>query len=151
MANPEIEESRPIALAPVLAWLLPGLGHWWIGERLRGVIFFVVLTVTFWGGVAIGGVRTTVTPVENGAWIAAQLCMGPQALGALYLSHRQIEVAKARQQEPYRALWPASSISVVYAGVAGMLNLLVILDALARADVRRSSAPERSPPKRRTR
>lgn len=140
MASTVNERPQPTALAPLLAWLVPGLGHWWIGERARGVIFFVVLAVTFWGGVAIGGVRTTVTPMENGAWIAAQLCMGPQALGALYLSNREIATARAQQKEVHKALWPASSISVVYAGVAGMLNLLVIIDSLARADAKRKAA-----------
>jgi hypothetical protein len=143
------QDSPAVALAPLLAWLLPGLGHWWIGERVRGIIFFIVLTVTFWGGVAVGGVGTTVTPTENGAWIAAQLCMGPQALGALYLNYRTVENAKARGDDTYKAPWPASTISVVYAGVAGMLNLLVIIDALARADARRTLTLERSPPKKR--
>ena len=147
----ESDQDYPaVALAPFLAWLVPGLGHWWIGERLRGVIFFVVLTVTFWGGVAVGGVGTTVAASDNGAWIAAQLCMGPEALGALYLNIRHTKNATDNNQEVYKAPWPAASISVVYAGVAGMLNLLVIIDALARADARRASAMERPPPRRRT-
>jgi hypothetical protein len=146
-AQETTQDYPAVALAPLLAWLIPGLGHWWIGERVRGVIFFIVLTVTFWGGVAVGGVGTTVAPTDNGAWIAAQLCMGPQALGALYLNIH--EVNKAKGGEFTKAPWPASTISVVYAGVAGMLNLLVIIDALARADARRTLTLERSPPEKR--
>jgi len=129
--------NRPpsTAFAALLAWVLPGLGHWWIGERGRGVIFFIVINATFWGGVAVSGLRSTVQPRENGAWIAAQLCAGPQALAALHLSNRM----KAWPDEAqYKAMWPAATIGVVYAGVAGLLNLLVIVDVLARAESVRS-------------
>jgi hypothetical protein len=147
MAKSESVKRAPSTpVAAVLAWLLPGLGHWWIGERSRGVIFFVVVTVTFWGGIAVGGVRTTVRPRENGYWIAAQLCMGPQTLAALYLGDRQIEQAKKEGRVAHRAAWPSSNIGVVYAGIAGLLNLLVIIDVLARAEARRTWVPARSPP-----
>lgn len=138
-------------LAAVAAWLLPGLGHWWIGERARGAIFFVVVTTTFWGGIAVGGVRTTVAPKENGAWVAAQLCVGPQAMAALYLGQREIRQAREQGKDPYRSPWPSSNIAVVYAGVAGLLNILVIIDALARVEARHAVVAARSPPKKGTR
>ena len=140
------------AIAAFLAWVLPGLGHWYLGHRHRAIIFFVTTTVTFWAGVAIGGVRSTITPSENGPWIAAQLCAGPQSLVALYWSV-QIDERVKRDLNPekelskYRASWPASNISVVYAGVAGLLNLLVIIDALARADKPAGGEQARGPPR----
>lgn len=133
----------PATLAALCAWLLPGLGHWLIGQRARGVIFFVVLTATFWTGIAIGGVRTTIAGRENGAWIAAQLFMGPQALGAFFLSRKIQDNGDPVQ---YKAMWPASSIAIVYAGVAGLLNLLVIVDVLARIDAATSTVPARASP-----
>jgi hypothetical protein len=139
--------SAPVAA--ILAWLLPGLGHWFIGERARGAIFFIVVSATFWGGVAVGGVRTTVAPTENGAWIAAQLCLGPQTFLALYWNHRLETASKAEgAKDLYRAAWPASSIAVVYSGVAGLLNLLVIIDALARAERARLALAGRPTQKR---
>jgi zinc transporter ZupT len=125
-------QGRSTVLTAIFAWILPGLGHWWIGQRVRAIIFFAVTTITFWGGVAVGGLRSTVSSNENGAWVAAQLCMGPQALGALWLSNQY----RSRNDElRFRAPWPASNISVVYAGVAGMLNLLIIIDALSRSEL----------------
>ena len=122
---------------------MPGLGHWWIGERVRGLILFVVVTVTFWGGVAVAGIRSTVTPKENGAWIAAQLCAGPQSLLAMYLSD---QIKAKPNEETYKASWPASTIGVVYAGVAGLLNLLIIIDVLARVETVHSLIGARPPP-----
>lgn len=142
IASPQRPVSAPVAA--FLAWLVPGLGHWWIGERARALVFFVVLTVTFWAGVAVGGVRTTITPRENGAWIAAQLCMGGQSLGALYWSNHRATNYKNEVKAP----WPSSNVSVVYAGVAGLLNLLVIIDILARVEARHAAATVRGPPVR---
>jgi hypothetical protein len=154
MSSSKPEKPRPTetriggtttALSMLLSWLAPGLGHWWLGERARGLIFFVVIGVTFWAGVAVGGVRSTVSPRENGAWIAAQLCAGPQALAALVLHYR----AASQPDEQYlRAPWPASNISVVYAGVAGLLNLLIIIDAMSRAETRGRVTASRGPPAR---
>jgi len=140
------------AIAAMLAWVLPGLGHWYLGHKQRAIIFFVTTTVTFWAGVAIGGVRTTITPRENGPWIAAQLCVGPQSLVALYWSERLTEDAirsagPGQKPTKYKASWRASNISVVYAGVAGLLNLLVIVDALARADGSPKNGQVRGPPR----
>ena len=136
------KSQMPMPLIALFAWALPGLGHWFLGERARALIFFVVLTVTFWGGVAVGGVRSTVQLKENGAWIAAQLCMGPQALGAWYLGNQN----QAKYGDQFKAPWPASNISVVYTGIAGLLNLLIIIDSLSRADHRLDRQIARSPP-----
>lgn len=148
-ANADIER-RPAstAFAALLAWAVPGLGHWWIGERVRGVILFVVITTTFWAGVAVAGVRTAVTPKENGLWIAAQICAGPQALLALHWSER----IRSNGDEPMsKAMWPASTIGVVYAGVAGLLNLIVIVDVLTRVEGIGSLIGARPPPQERRR
>jgi len=134
-------------IAGGLAWLLPGLGHWYLGHKHRAIIFLIVTSVTFWAGVAIGGVRTTVTPRDNGPWIAAQLCMGPEALVALYMSNNlALDAMKAGEPNKYKASWPSSNISVVYAGIAGMLNVLVMIDAIARADGSAHPEEARPPP-----
>lgn len=123
-----IAAGKSTPVAGVLAWLLPGMGHWYLGLRRQAIVVFVTLTVTFWGGVALGGVRSTVNIQENGPWLAAQLCAGPQTVAALMWS-------KSTPAEPrYEASYPAADIAVVYTGIAGLLNLLVIIDALARSE-----------------
>lgn len=140
-----MERSTP--LAAVLAWLVPGLGHWYLGYRDRAIVFFVAITVTFWGGVALGGVRSTVNAGENGPWLAAQLCAGPQTFAALMWGKSLPRPsANSQSYDRYEASYPASDISVVYAGIAGLLNLLVIIDALARSEAPPRSEGARSPP-----
>lgn len=148
MAPPEKAPPRTSAAhstaAAVLTWVLPGLGHIYIGHRARGCIFLVVIAVTFWGGVAIGGVKTTIQPQERQAWFLAQICTGSHALAAMAWSDRIPDKGSS-----YNAYYPADDISVVYAGVAGLLNVLVIFDVLSRGE--NASAPaivKRGPPTR---
>jgi hypothetical protein len=125
----------------LLAWVLPGLGHIFLGERTRGTIILITITVTYWGGIAIGGVRDTVDPQQRTAWFMAQTCAGVHTLA----SFQWANAVRSRPDPTLstRANHRESEAAVVYTGVAGLLNLLVILDALSRADVMESAAAGR--------
>jgi hypothetical protein len=127
-----------VPVAGILAWIVPGLGHIFLGHRGRGLVFLVTITATFWTGVAIGGVRGTVNPQERSLWFVAQLCTGINTAAAYGLNVAltpvntfQDKAAAPKYVPPY---WMSSEVGVHYTGVAGLLNLLVILDALARAE-----------------
>jgi hypothetical protein len=123
-----------IALAGLLAWIVPGLGHIYIGHRRRGIIFLVTITATFWSGVAIGGVRGTVDPTERKAWFMAELFNGGNTLAALAFHRTLVASATTEFPLPHAGHWLAVEVGIHYAGVAGLLNLLVILDVIVRAD-----------------
>jgi hypothetical protein len=141
-----------VPVAGILAWIVPGLGHIFLGHRGRGLVFLVTITATFWTGVAIGGVRGTVNPQERSLWFVAQLCTGINTAAAygLNLAMTPAQVYQDRTAIPKYVppYWTASEVGVHYTGVAGLLNLLVILDALARAEgsvgsgVRRKLQPQ---------
>lgn len=125
----------PVVRVPVagfLAWLVPGLGHIFVGDRVRGIIFLVTIAVTFWTGVAIGGVADSVQPQERKTWFMAQSCTGLHALAAYAWGER---VGRG-EDEPLeaRAHWLSMETGVVYCGISGLLNVLIIIDALSRAD-----------------
>jgi hypothetical protein len=52
--SPAIDLKDPI-LAALLAWLVPGLGHWYQGRRAKAVLFFVCIMGLFGYGVYLGG------------------------------------------------------------------------------------------------
>ena len=117
-------------IAGLLTWMVPGLGHIYLGHRGRGLILLATITATFWTGVAIGGVRDTVDPQDRRLWFAAQICSGGNTLAA-YALHRWVD----RVDNPAPpAYWVSSEVGVHYTGVAGLLNLLIIFDAVGRAD-----------------
>ncbi len=122
------------ATAGLLGWIVPGLGHIFIGDRVRGIICLAAIALTFWTGVAIGGVRGTVDPRERKLWFMAQLCTGVNA-GLAYVIRENIPSGQAEADRAAIApSWVATEIGVHYTGVAGLLNILVILDAMARSE-----------------
>ena len=52
--SPAIDLKDPI-MAALLAWLVPGLGHWYQGRRAKAVLFFVCIMGLFAYGVYLGG------------------------------------------------------------------------------------------------
>lgn len=144
MARSEQSGSELRAVvAGLLAWLVPGLGHFYLRQYWRGAVFLAVITVTFWCGVAIGGVVNTVAPRSHPAWFVAELCTAGNSLGGLALRRSLPEISE-KSASPYLATWPADDIGLVYCGVAGLLNVLVVLDAIARGGpVPRGDLPAR--------
>jgi hypothetical protein len=59
----EIELKDP-RLAAFLAWLIPGLGHFYQGRTGKGVLFFVCILGTFYYGLYIGGGRVVYASTE---------------------------------------------------------------------------------------
>ncbi|MFZ1933228.1 MAG: DUF6677 family protein [Thermoguttaceae bacterium] len=51
---PAIDLKDPI-VAALLAWLIPGLGHWYQGRRAKAILFFVCIMGLFGYGVVLGG------------------------------------------------------------------------------------------------
>lgn len=150
----QVTKARPsqpsdiirVPIAGLLAWLLPGLGHLFIGQRTRGLIFLITIGVTFWGGVAIGSVQGTVDHQQRRAWFMAQVCAGSHCFladwwgGAVRRDaetkwEKRVPVSE-RQLMAREVNWSSSETGVVYTGMAGLLNLLVIVDVLVRADAR---------------
>jgi hypothetical protein len=143
-ANPEIR----IPLAAFLAWLIPGAGHIFIGERVRGIIFMIAIALTFWTGVAIGGVKKTVDPVDRSLWYLGQISAGIHPL-AVQAWSKHLEPAPDEDASELVAFVKAEDVSVVYTAICGMLNILVILDVIGRAAQQPTpdSALNRPPPK----
>ena len=131
-----------MVLAAVASWILPGAGHLLVGDRKRGIIFLLAIALAFWMGIAIGGVKNTVSPSERSLWFVAQIFAGGHSLAALVWGHFIPDPAKSGQfvTEVF-AYGRSEEVSVIYTAVAGMLSVLVILDALVRVEQRALSAP----------
>ena len=138
-------------IAGLLAWILPGLGHFYLGHHAHGLVFLVMIMATFWSGVAIGGAASTVNPRERKLWFVAQIFTGGNTLAAYGLTARVRQDLSASDRPYVPRCWISADVGVHYTGVAGLLNLLIILDAISRADpsnvARRSKrkSPEGAP------
>jgi len=146
LAEREKTSLAHMPIAGFLSWLVPGLGHIYLGHRMRGLIFLIVITATFWTGVAVGSVQATVAPQSRKLWFIAQLCSGGNTLAALGLHHLVDPKSARSSQQAVTPYWASADVGVHYTGVAGLLNLLVILDAIGRAEPRALARREEREP-----
>jgi len=58
-------------LAAVLAWLVPGAGHFYLGLRKRALLLFIAIELTFFIGLYIGTLRI-VDPAQSMFWFMAR-------------------------------------------------------------------------------
>lgn len=118
--------------AGVLAWILPGAGHYWLGHRGLAYVFFIAITLPFWAGVAFGGAKTSFDPIGNRWLFVAEMCVSSYATIGWLLSMSIGTVPPERMTE-FVSYYPGADVAQTYLATAGLLNLLVILDAMTRA------------------
>ena len=146
--EPPAERMPARPEAAVLAWLVPGLGHLYVGHRRRGVLIMVATALLLAGGVLIGG-PDVVDRRNDRLWFIAQSGCGPVvfALDALRerispgQSYDFSPRARTDDRQRYadedpemrRMLRRASighvnEIGTLYIALAGLMNLVVVLD-----------------------
>lgn len=118
--------------AGILAWILPGAGHFFLGQRGMAAIFFVAISVPFWTGIAVGGVKDQIDPRGNRWLFAAAIGIGGYTT-ACTLVRNTIPSAPPDSPSPYVSYFPESEVAQIYIAVAGLLNVMAILDAISRA------------------
>jgi len=117
--------------AGILAWLLPGAGHYALGQRGLAAVFFAAITFAYGTGLAIGGVRDSVNPKTNHWLFLAEIGVGSYTLAGFAGSAYVMRTAP--DDVNLMSFYPGSDVAQIYLAVGGLLNLLAILDALARA------------------
>ncbi len=139
--------------AAILAWLWPGLGHIQLGERRRGFLVMFGVLFLFLGGVLIGGVDA-VDRREDRLWFLAQLLCGPIAVGVDLANQSILKKLppdwetryqqgdpEVRGQLRRKGLGHVNEMGTLYSALAGLMNLVAILDALhpshRRSEMRR--------------
>lgn len=164
----------PAPLVALCGWVLPGLGYVLVGEKARGLIAGGAILLTFLVGLLVGGIRVIDVPgydaqgqakllrvsrqsdatvwalkadfkgeVFNKPWYIAQTLVGPvnamATWGSLKAADNGYRMSTAR----------VFDIGTLYTAVAGMLNLLIIVDATYRSTrppEPRALPPESPPP-----
>jgi hypothetical protein len=117
------DRAQPDATAYLIcaaAWLVPGLGHFWLGRRRKGLTFLVALTLMFVFGLWLEGALFPFQLAEPLVVLGALADLG---IGLPYFVARAIGAGAGR----------VVAITYEYGNtfliVAGLLNMLVVLDA----------------------
>src|SRR5438105_5403066 len=134
-----MSERNPSMPPPVIAlagWLMPGAGYWLIGQRARAATVGLTILAIFVLGTLISGIRVVQAPdltgtgtlpqrIFNRPWFIPQVVTGPIALAAAWTSD-QLAQSQYRSIESKARL---AEIGTLYTAIAGMLNLLTIVDS----------------------
>ncbi len=149
MSRPAIDLKKPV-LAALLAWLVPGLGHFYQGRVRKGLLYLSCILGLYLVGLAMGHWQvvywTWVDPrVDSEKFrvtFLGQVGVGLPGLWAIlqatlnYYGHATIGsfLAEPSTQE-INALHPSLNrlleITSLYTTIAGLLNVFAIFDAYA--------------------
>ena len=125
--HPTRLNTSEFLLAGLLAWLIPGAGHFYLGLRKRAILLFVCIELTFLMGLYIATIRI-VDPSQSLLWFVAQVFAGLNTIIArLWAGHL------AGVSGGYLIRDWSYQMGVLYTGVAGLLNLLAVFDIVIRA------------------
>ena len=136
-------------LAAFLAWLVPGLGHYYQGRRGKAILYAVCILGLYFVGLAMGDWKIVywrwINPFKYSdkfcLYYPGQFWVGLAALPALiqgtlsYLGHEPILWGYLAEppQIVINGLHPRLSklveIGTIYTTIAGLLNVLAIYDA----------------------
>lgn len=110
-------------------WLVPGGGHLVLKKYKHAIIIFVTIAATFGIGLYIGSVGV-INPVGAKPWYVAQI-MNTPAVAAL---------GQITKTQEYAVYGRPNEIGQIYTSIAGLLNLLCIVNAVYLAHLRGTEA-----------
>lgn len=147
------EDLNPVA--GLLAFLLPGAGHLFLKKTRRGVMICVGVLGLFFGGMFIGGIDV-IDSREDELWFYGQVLVGPVAI-AVDRIHQGTKIPNpdvpgqtmtpppgSPQYFNEKSIGKMNELGTLFATIAGMLNLIAILDALFPRPEKPDDEPETS-------
>ncbi len=102
------------------SWAIPGVGHLWLGRRSKGLVFLIALPVMFAIGLALQG---RLFPFDMSEPLVGLAALADVGIGVTYF------IASALGY----GIGDVRAVTYEYGNafliVAGLLNLLVVIDA----------------------
>jgi hypothetical protein len=115
--------------AMLLAYLVPGAGHLYLGRRARAITFFCIVVLLFVIGVAIDGDLYTIGHA-NGSLLRMLAALGSLGSGVIYW----IAAGRGVQGDMTSITFEHGTAFTI---TAGLMNLLLVVDAFDIAQGRK--------------
>ena len=116
----EETQASSLVLLCLASWAIPGAGHFWLGRRTKGVIFLAALPLMFAIGLALHG---RLFPFDFSDPLVGLEALADLGIGASYF----VASAFGYGVGDVRAV--TYEYGNAFLVVAGLLNLLVVIDA----------------------
>ena len=111
-----------LIVVAIAGWAIPGGGHFLIRQRKHAAVIFITISITFAIGLYVGSVGI-INPVSARLWYLAQMLTSP-LVGIL---------GQITTKGDYQVYGHAADTGQIYTALAGLLNLLCVLNAVYRA------------------
>lgn len=137
---------RQPLVAGLLAFLMPGAGHWYQGRYHKAGLYFLAVMSLYMIGMVIGSGRVVYASwtADDRRWpYVCQVAVGLPALPAAFQSYRvrnnqapwfggfmAAPESTAQQDEWHKEASAGFDLGTIYTMIAGLLNLLIIFDAI---------------------
>ena len=118
--TPVVHPEGNAVVAVLSAWLIPGLGHFYLKRRLRGIAFFVLVAIAVFVGCRLQG---NLYQVVSGQPLTLLATLGSMGMGFFYFLlryglHYQGDIMGAGYE-----------YGTAFLLTGGLMNLLLVLDA----------------------
>ncbi len=144
-------DEQPLNFFPAfLGWVFPGLGQIVLGERRRGFLAMGGVLLLFFSGILVGGIDA-VDKDEDRLWFAGQACAGPIAFVAAFANESLLKSGRMGEllDTPSGGIPPTkpgehgkissrkglahpNEFGTLFCFLAGLMNLVIVLDAFNR-------------------
>jgi hypothetical protein len=114
-----------LALLGLAGWLVPGGGYAVLREKRHAIVIFTTIVLTFAAGLYIGSIGV-INPIGAKPWYLAQILNSP---AVALIGHLSVKADYAVYGKP-------GEIGQIYTSIAGLLNLLCIVNAVYIAHLR---------------
>ena len=123
------KETNPLFLIIIglLSWLIPGGGYFLLNEKKRAVIIFLAIVLTFCIGLYVGSIGV-IDSISSKPWYVGQMMFSPAVAVLGYVT----------AGGGYQVYGRPNEIGQLYTSIAGLLNLLCIINAVYLAHLHRT-------------
>lgn len=118
----DMDHGLLLLIVALLAWAVPGAGHFFIKEQKRAFIIFITIMALFLVGIYVGSIAV-IDPVGAWPWYVGQMLTSPAIAIFGHATRVGGLVCFGRPHD----------VGQIYTAVAGGLNLLCILSAVYMA------------------
>lgn len=122
------QPASSVYLICAAAWALPGAGHLWLGRTQKGITFLVALTLMFVCGLWLEG---RLFPFELSQPLVALAAFADLGVGIPYFLAKAFNAGRG---DVIQITYEYGNAFII---VAGLLNMLVVLDAFDIAQGRK--------------
>ena len=116
----ERTQSGIIVLLCLAAWAIPGAGHLWLGRRSKGLVFLVAIPLMYIIGLALHG---RIFPFDFSDPLVTLGALANLGMGLTYVIASTLNYGAG----DVRAV--TYEYGITFLIVAGLLNVLVVIDA----------------------